>query len=155
MRTRHGVTFAGEDLCALVWELVRTQGFSTEEFVVAGSAPLWANGVLERVTDFDLVAVGATWERAWDLGVSGQARITLGSVDHSKNVTFFDGRIEVSAHWLPPHSDPHRLIDEADEIDGIRFCSLATLIEYKRAIDRSKDRADLIALRSARPDLFV
>ncbi|MCD0445992.1 hypothetical protein LO763_20480 [Glycomyces sp. A-F 0318] len=149
MKLRRGATFDGADLIGLVWRLVRDHDFDPAEFVLAGSARLWQEGFLPQLSDLDLVAIGSTWDTAWDMAVDGQAEFGEGTLNHAKTVRMFESRIEIYNAWIPPHSDPHRLVDEADQIRGLLYLPLWTVVDYKTRLDRPKDRDDLALLRSS------
>lgn len=151
MNTRSGATYDGAELIEIVHDLVQFEHFNPDEFVIAGSARLWLEGCITELSDLDLVAIGSTWDRAWDLAVEGIASFGEGSLNLGKTVTLFQSRIEISNAWISPHGDPYRLIENATCIDGLRYPSLKTVIEYKTASGRLKDEFDLARLRACRP----
>jgi hypothetical protein len=145
---RGDTTYDGAELIGLVWHLIRERDFKPDEFVLAGSARLWREGCLSRLSDIDVVAIGSTWDIAWSMALSGEAEFGEGSLNHAKTVKLFGSRVEICNSWLPPHSDPHRLVYEAEQIKGLLYPPLATVVEYKEQIGRPKDHADLARLRS-------
>lgn len=134
-------------LGALVGKLLWL-GLPASEFVIAGSAPLLVCGVLDSVTDIDIVARGIAWERAQNLGAA-----TAAPSGHGHMVRIFGGQVEIFDTWLPGPWTTDTLIDEARQFSGINFTSLETTRQWKRGIDRQKDRAHLALLdRNGRRD---
>lgn len=112
-----------------------------DDYVIAGSGPLLAHGMRAQISDLDVIARGAAWERASALG-----RRQVAPFGGVTAVYLLDGAIEVLDGWFPGHWSVDRLIDEADLIEGIRFLSLRLTLEWKRLLGREKDRADIAAL---------
>ncbi|WP_026922953.1 hypothetical protein [Glycomyces arizonensis] len=153
MQPQRRPAYDGADLVGLIWQLVYERDFEPADFVIAGSARLWIDGYIREVSDLDVVARGATWERAWDMALRGEALFGEGSVDHAKVIRLFGDRVEVGDHWVLPTISADELIDEADVIGGLRYFRLETVQLYKKYLDRAKDRTDLEALRVKRPRL--
>lgn len=151
MQPRRWPTYNGSDLIGLVWQLVHERDFDPADFVIAGSARLWVDGYIHRISDLDMVARDATWERAWDMALRGEASFGEASIDGAKVIRLFSGRVEISDHWVLPTISADELIDEADVIRGLRYFRLETVQLYKRRLGRAKDRTDLEALQSERP----
>jgi hypothetical protein len=152
LNTRSGVTYDGAELIKIVHDLVENKDFNPKEFVIAGSARLWLEGYIPRLSDVDLVAIGYTWDLAWDLAVEakkGIASFGEAPLNGGKSVKLFDSRIEIFNSWIPPHNDPYRLVAEAECIGGLRYPSVQTVVEYKRVLGREKDQADLARLPQA------
>lgn len=143
MNTRSGATYDGAELIEIVHDLVEYEHFNPDEFVIAGSGRLWIEGCIPRLSDVDLVAIGPTWDLAWDLAVDGIASFREAPLNRGKSVQLFDSRIEIFNSWISPHNDPYRLVAEAEKIDGLRFPSMQTVVEYKRSLGRAKDHYDL------------
>lgn len=103
------------------------------DFAVFGSGPLLAAGLVDQISDLDLVARGAAWEKAK----------TLGPVALTKSgfqvVSLCDGRIEVFDGWAPGDWNLGLLIDGAKIIEGIHFVTLAQVLYWKRLMNRPKD----------------
>ncbi|CAM5330300.1 hypothetical protein SALBM311S_07645 [Streptomyces alboniger] len=62
-------------------------------------------------------------------------------------VLLFDDTIEVFDRWLPGTKQPDYLIEEAEFIDGIPFCPLQEVLDWKVRLDRQKDRQDVELIR--------
>ncbi|SNY15190.1 hypothetical protein [Paractinoplanes atraurantiacus] len=112
-----------------------------DHFVVFGSAPLLMHGLRDEVSDLDVVARGAAWERASTLAES-LVTSSLGGMMAS----FDNGAIQVSTGWISPGWRPDDLIDGAEIIAGIRFARLDQVLEYKRQLRREKDLKDIEVL---------
>jgi hypothetical protein len=148
----------GEELYALVWELVFEHGFDTGDFVIAGSGRLWMDGIVHRLSDIDIVARNGTWIRAQKLAHSpGHDGMYEGENTGAWVAQLYDRRIDVSESWVRRCDDPDRLIDGAEVIAGLRHLRLSEVVAYKRELDRPKDRSDLARIgralrRSGRSD---
>jgi len=116
---------------ALVAEL-KALGLPPDDFAVFGSGPLMARGLIES-HDLDIIARGAAWQRARQLG-----RETAGT-HAGRKVELAGGRIEVFDAWGPGAWDPDALIDGADVIDGVRYARLAEVLKWKKMMRRPKD----------------
>lgn len=150
MHSHGGLAHDGEELIGLAWRLVREWGFDPADFVIAGSARLWIEGYVDRLSDLDLVARGSTWQRAWDMALRGDAQFGEGSVDRAKVIHVFSRLVEIGDHWILPTISSDELIDEADVIRGLRYFPLDTVVQYKRSLGREKDHIDLETIRQGR-----
>ncbi len=107
------------------------------DFVIFGSGPLLARGWIEEAGDLDVVARGAAWDRARELG----------TIEHLEQwgVTVVNiGRdITVGTRWAIGKVDTDALIDGAEFIDALPFASLEAVVAYKRISDRPKDRVHI------------
>lgn len=100
-----------------------------------------AYGIRQRISDLDVVARDVAWEQAVALGE--RRAPPFGGVNA---VYLLGGVIEVLDGWFPDRWTVDRLIEDADIIEGIRFLPLSLTLEWKRALGREKDRADIAAL---------
>lgn len=116
-------------------------GLDPDDYVIAGSCPLLAHGLRTQISDLDVIARGAAWDRAVALGKRGHA--PFGDV---KAVYLLDGAIEVLDGWFPDRWSTDELIDKAEIIDGVRFLTLERTLEWKEHLRREKDLADIAAL---------
>jgi hypothetical protein len=103
------------------------------DYAVFGSAPMWLHGLKELNNDVDIIARGAVWQLATELGEVVKAP-TKGEV-----IKLFDGTIEVYNVWAPGDWDTDELIDTAEEVDGIRFVNLENVKKWKINYGREKD----------------
>ncbi|GAA2260816.1 hypothetical protein GCM10009853_012360 [Glycomyces scopariae] len=127
--------------------------FDPEDFLIAGSARLWAGGITQQLSDLDLlVRPGSpTWDRAVELAfehalVFEHAPLRTSDYNGDKIACLYSGIVEVCQSWLLPGSDTERLLATADVIDGLRYLPVPEVIAYKRYLDRPKDRIDLAAV---------
>ncbi|MFF5024411.1 hypothetical protein ACWCPJ_07040 [Streptomyces collinus] len=114
----------------------------TADFVVAGSGPLLAHGLRMEVGDLDVVARGAAWKLVLDMADPVPA-----PSGHGQMVLLFGGDIEVFDRWLPGTKDPDELIENAEMIEGIPFCPLREVLDWKMRSGRQKDRVDVELIR--------
>ncbi|MEU5536695.1 hypothetical protein [Streptomyces sp. NPDC020362] len=123
-------------------ELISLQ-LPVDDFVVAGSAPMLIHGLKREISDIDIVARGTAWDVALELGqVSDPPR------GPARRIVLFGGDIEVLDRWFEHSAE--ELIREAEFFDGIRFLSLARTLEWKNALGRDVDRADVSLIRDHR-----
>jgi hypothetical protein len=116
-------------------------GLERDDFVIFGSAPLLAHGLRQSIRDLDIVARGAAWRRASQIGVPA-----VGTIRGGPAFSLDGGRIQVFPDWLSEEWDTDVLIDQAEIIQGLRFARLADVLAYKKMLMRPKDIADLQAL---------
>ena len=114
-----------------LFEKLRALRLPASEYAIFGSGPLVAHGLLGEVRDIDLVARGAAWRRAAELGLT-----QLGT-EGDPVVRLEDGRIEVFGGWMG--WDIGALIDGAQRIDGLPFARLEDVLAWKRAYARPSD----------------
>ncbi|MFD7235087.1 hypothetical protein ACFWAT_07230 [Streptomyces syringium] len=119
-------------------EKLRSLQFPHTDYVVAGSGPMLAHGLRENVRDLDIVARGVAWNLALKLGDP-----VAPPSGHGRMILLFEGAIEIFDRWLPGAKDPDELIESAELIEGIPFCPLQDVLEWKIRSDRQKDRVDV------------
>ncbi|MCQ9131422.1 hypothetical protein [Streptomyces hilarionis] len=123
------------------FQRLRALGLPRDDFVVAGSAPLFVRGLRDHVSDLDVVARGAGWRRARTLATPVPAPYGRGTV---LSVGLADQRIEILNAWFPKLFGPvDRIIESAEVIEGIRFLSLSDTLRWKDVLRRPKDVHDL------------
>lgn len=109
-----------------------------DDYAVFGSGPLYAHGLREEIHDIDMIARGEAWKKALTLGEVGVPKSGDGRV-----VVIGEDEIEVLDKWGPGEWDTDELIDTAEEIEGIRFVTLATVLKWKKMLMRPKDLVDI------------
>jgi hypothetical protein len=112
-----------------------------DDFVIFGSAPLLAHGLRRSIRDLDVVARGAAWRRASELGVPA-----VGTISGDPVVHLCGDRIQVAQEWIAKAWNTDDLIDRAEIIQGLRFARLADVLAYKQMLMRPKDIPDIQAL---------
>jgi len=113
-----------------------------ENFAIFGSAPLYARGMISHIGDLDIIARGAAWDKARQLGTSA-----FGPLRSIPLVQFWGGKIEVFSEWLPKIWDTDFLIDQSEWLSGFRFVRLECVLTYKLVLGRSKDLVHLDQVR--------
>ncbi|MGW0949663.1 hypothetical protein ACWD4O_45030 [Streptomyces sp. NPDC002623] len=126
-------------------------GLANDDFVVAGSAPMFIHGLRDHVTDLDIV----TRKAGWDHAVSRARGQSLPGPEHAPHgdalsLYFFGTRIEVLNAWFPSvMGEVDDLIRTAKVVGDIRFLTLENTLKWKRHLDRPKDRQDVHRLEEA------
>ena len=110
--------------------MVRALELPQNEYVVFGSAPLLAHGLVTDIGDIDLLATGAAWQKAQKLALPKTAPGGDLIVQLTPEVAIFDG-------WLGLDTDA--VIRRAEMWDGLPLAQLADVAAYKRLLDRPKD----------------
>ncbi|MEU9704251.1 hypothetical protein [Streptomyces sp. NPDC047981] len=108
------------------------------DYVVAGSGPLLAHGLRQDVSDLDVVARGDAWKIALR---NAEAKVPPSG--HGLMVVLFEGDIEIFDRWLPGARDTDELIESAQLVQGIPFCPLSEVLEWKMRSNREKDKRDI------------
>lgn len=103
------------------------------DFVIFGSGPLLARGWIDDVGDLDVVARGAAWDRARELGREEHLE------EWGVTVVNIGAGITVGTRWAIGDVDVNALIDGAEVIDGLPFAPLDAVVAYKRISARPKD----------------
>ena len=111
------------------------------DYAVAGSGPLYARRFIEEIGDVDIVARGVAWSRACELGTPQPAPYST-----VQQIELFDGAVEVLDGWFPEIWKTDDLIDNADEIGGVRFVQLDVVRRTKQMLGRPNDLAHLHAM---------
>lgn len=101
------------------------------DYAVFGSGPLLVRGIVDTVTDLDVICRGDAWLVA--RSISTLERIEEGVV------VVAAGPISFGTTWGLGEFDVGLLIDEAETIDDLPFVQLEHVISYKRAAGRPKD----------------
>ena len=105
----------------------------TDDYVIFGSGPLYACGIIKSPNDLDVVVRGEAWKKVLKLGKP--QKLPFGN----KAISLFDGKIEIMNAWAPGKWDIDELIDTAEIIEGIRFVNLKTVLKWKKRMARPKD----------------
>lgn len=106
-----------------------------QDYAVFGSGPLYAHGLIDDLSDIDVIARGKAWQKAKSLGEAVDTSFGKESL-----VRLFDGKIEISNCWGPGEKDIDEPIESADIIDGVRFVNLETTLKWKKIYARDKDQ---------------
>ncbi len=114
---------------AEVQEKVSRLKLPTNDYVLFGSLPLLAHGLLERANDIDILARASAWEQAQtfskaELAPMGEWRVNLDD-------------IEIYNAWLGMDVDV--IINRAVFIDGLPYADLKDVLGFKQKLNRPKD----------------
>lgn len=112
---------------------VRALELPPNDFVIVGSGPLWAHGLMDAPGDVDILARGAAWDKAAALAPPFVA--PRGDCC----VSLCDGRIEIFDGWTPAVWPIESVFAAAVLHDGLPFAPLAFTLAVKRALNRPKD----------------
>lgn len=104
-----------------------------KDWVIFGSGPLYAHGIIKNLRDLDVVARGEAWKKALKFGIP--QRLSLGN----RGIRLFNGKVEIINAWVPGKWDIDKLIDTAEIIEGVRFVNLENVLKWKRKMARPKD----------------
>lgn len=108
------------------------------DFAVHGSGALLLRGMVDTVTDLDVVARAAAWQRACELGP-----VEHGALDP---VVRPRGDVEIWGGWLGDDIDA--LIGGAEIVEGWPCVRLAEVLAFKERLARPKDRRHIALLRA-------
>jgi hypothetical protein len=114
-----------------LWFEVRALNLPHHDYVIFGSGPLVAHGLIDHVRDIDIVARGEAWEKASSLAPPVLA-------PHGDRVIHLrGGDIEIFDGFF--NFDAHQLINAAMLIEGLPFGCLSHVLRYKELLGRDKD----------------
>lgn len=131
----HAATNSPNPFGPEVLDRLRSMALPAGDYAVFGSGPLLVRGIVDAVTDLDVLCRGQAWLTARAIATSERTE---------EGVTVLaDGPISFGTEWGLGDFDVGRLIDEAETIDGLPFVQLEHVIAYKRTAGRPKDLAHL------------
>jgi hypothetical protein len=135
-------------------DLLRSLHLPPQDYVIFGSAPLYAHGLVPRIEhDVDVVAVRSAWERVCSMG-------TVETGSHGDRVVrLFGGVVEIYDGWAAGGVvlDVEALISSAEifdvfdsqinrpdhpersDIAGLPFARLEDVLAFKKRMYRPKD----------------
>lgn len=119
-------------------EQVFSLNFPNEDFLLFGSAPMLAHGLIEHVNDIDIVAKGAAWEKAQSLGTKKLAAAGDFVISY-KDTDVYDGWMGESVGLL---------FKRAKFIQGLKYAHLEDVLKYKLELNRAKDKEHISLLRA-------
>lgn len=148
MALERDAAYGKDELTGLLRRLIDEEGFVETDFVLAGSARLLFAGILDHISDIDIVARGMTLVRAFELTRRpGHGGVVRGENTGDEIAQLFGGRINVSEKWVHSRDRTDELIDCAETVGGFRCFRWRDIRSYKKGLDREKDREDLAVLR--------
>jgi hypothetical protein len=110
---------------------LRALELPAQHYAVFGSGPLAVRGLIEHISDLDVVARGPAWRKAAALGPVGVAS------GGDQVVRLEGGTIEIFDGWLGWDTDA--IIDGAETIEGLPFARLEEVQAFKLHHGRPKD----------------
>lgn len=110
---------------------LRALELPAQHYAVFGSGPLAVRGLIEHISDLDVVARGPAWRKAAALGAVGVAS------GGDRVVRLEGGTIEIFDGWLGWDADA--IIDGAETIEGLPFARLEEVQAFKLHHGRPKD----------------
>jgi hypothetical protein len=123
---------------SLVEQHLRSLELPANDYVLFGSLPLLAHGLIESVNDIDILARASAWEHAQTLAKAklapmGEWRVSLGD-------------IEIYNAWLG--MDVDAIINRAVFVNGLPYAALRDVLEFKQQLNRPKDAEHLRRIRN-------
>ncbi|MBM9504566.1 hypothetical protein [Actinacidiphila acididurans] len=117
----------------------------TNDYVIAGSAPMLAHGLPREISDLDVVARLEAWTIALRFGDPTDAPL-----GYAKHIILYGDSLEILNGWFD--YDINSLIAESEVIDGVNFTPLVRVLEWKswlveNDLDRDKDKQDISLIR--------
>ncbi|MGW0523078.1 hypothetical protein [Crossiella sp. NPDC003009] len=122
---------------------LKSFGFPVSDYALAGSAPLYALGLIDDPSDLDVVARGKAWAMAIAAGTPEPA--PFGDV---KRVQLAGGHVEVLNGWFPTIWSTDEIIDTATTVGGFRFVRLEIIRQSKLLLRRPRDLKHLQLLNN-------
>jgi len=133
-----------------LFDLLRSMALPAGQYAVFGSGPLLAKGIIDSVTDLDVICLGPAWEHACGFGDLVPVEGTDVMI-----VSTHEGAITFGRSWAYGSVDLADLIATAEMIDGLPFVRMEHVVEYKTIAGRPKDLAHLALIerhRTAPPE---
>ncbi len=121
------------------WDVVRELALPAHDYAIFGSAPLLAYDLIEKVGDIDLLARGEVWERVQQFGF-------IETTPKGDKVVRLDEGLEVFNAWLGLNTDD--IINHAKIIDGLPVANLKDVLEFKKQLNRPKDKTHIALIES-------
>ena len=108
-----------------------------DEFSVFGSGPIAIRG-LKEPGDLDIIVTENLWNKLKQI-------YTLVKKQNYEYLTI--NGIDIFHDWTSPEYNLNELIKTSDVIDGIRFVTLKTVLEWKKKRNLEKDKMDIILIQ--------
>jgi len=102
----------------------------SRQYAIYGSGPLGIRGI-KKVKDLDIVVKDDLYKKI------------LKKYQEIRSGCIKIGNIEIFPTWNAIISEPDKVINRAEEIDGFKFIRLSDLIIWKKKMGRKKDFQDI------------
>ncbi len=114
---------------------VRDLKLPVGQYAIFGSGPMGVRG-LKTCHDIDIIVTEDLWNtykaKGWEVR----------NMSHGSRYLFND-EIELWKDWKPGEWDIHKLIKEAEIINGLPFVKLEKVLQWKKLSGREKDLKDI------------
>jgi hypothetical protein len=117
---------------------VRHLNMPADTWVIFGSAPMIARGIIPLENDLDIMCLPTTWDWARQFGP-----LDYLETEGVYVISIEDGAITLGTGWAYGDVDVPDLIARADTIDGLPFAPLDAVVTYKKIAARPKDALHL------------
>ncbi len=121
-----------------LFERVRALDLPVDTWVIFGSGPMIARGIIPLENDLDIMCLPATWDWARQFGP-----LDYLETEGVYVISIEDGAITLGTGWAYGDVDVPELITRADMIDGLPFAPLDAVVAYKKIAARPKDALHL------------
>lgn len=121
-----------------LFDRVRALELPVDTWVLFGSAPMIARGIIPLENDLDIMCLPATWDWARQFGP-----LDYLETEGVYVISIEDGAITLGTGWAYGDVDVPDLIARADMIDGLPFAPLDAVVTYKKIAARPKDAVHL------------
>ena len=126
---------------AALFDRLRAMELPPGSYVVFGSGPLAAHGIIDELGDLDVIIAEEAWDRVQALGLV---------VMHGDDPVIELGNgLSFGRSWAYGDVDVEYLIEDAEMIDGLPFVRLDAVVAYKRIAGRPKDLRHIELMESA------
>jgi hypothetical protein len=118
--------------------------FDPGRWVVAGSAPMLIAGLVDSITDVDIVVDAVAWRQV--LSIVDQVPRDGLFGDHLVEFDVAGARVEVFDGWLGTDADT--MVAEAIDVEGVPCSPLERVLASKRRLIRPKDTHHIAILEA-------
>jgi hypothetical protein len=121
-----------------LFDRVRTLELPADTWVIFGSGPMIARGIIPLENDLDIMCLPVTWDWARQFGP-----LDYLETEGVYVISIEDSAITLGTGWAYGDVDVPDLIARADTIDGLPFAPLDAVVTYKKIAARPKDALHL------------
>lgn len=121
-----------------LFERVRGLQLPAGTWVIFGSGPMIARGIISLENDLDIICLPDTWDWARRFG-----KLFYLETEGVYIISIEGGAITLGTGWAYGDVDVPDLIAKANMIDGLPFAPLDAVVTYKKIAARPKDARHL------------